>query len=179
MRALLVLAVVFGLLFYLGGPSAVLSRVFTGDASGAQGALPPETVTAAPPQAGPNEILFTEADVNDRLTAALAGNTALPVRNLAVRLLGDNVASLTGYVTILGIEAPLSATLAFRSTAGTVDVEVTGAQAGPLPLPTSFISGITQQMMRTAGLSGVTGNQLPDGIDRLEVRPGALVIVKR
>jgi hypothetical protein len=132
-----------------------------------------------PPQAAPNEIMFTEADVNRRLTAALATNTALPVRNVTVRLVGNNVASLAGYVTIAGIEAPLSATLVFRSASGTVDVEVTGAQAGPLPLPGGFISGIIQQLMRTAGLTGVQGNQLPDGIDRLEVRPGALVVVKR
>ena len=78
-----------------------------------------------------------------------------------------------------GQEADLSGTIVLKSGNGLLDVEVQSVQAGPIPLPGQVTQPLIQQALRAAGLTGLQGNKLPDGIDRVEVRAGELVLIRK
>ncbi len=189
MKPLVVLGLVFAALIAYGAPnlgsawkpavSPAVSAVVAPVATAVGNALPAVVPTAVA-VALPAEVVLTEAEVNQRVTAAIAGgHSPIPVQGLKVVLRGDNLVDLTGKVTIAGNDTDLSATLAITSANGAADVKVQRAQAGPFPLPGVLADQLAQQAMRAFGLSGVAGNQLPEGIERVEVRPGQLVMVRK
>lgn len=192
MRALAVLALVFAAIVLLGGPGGTLRGLFDRlpplpepAASLLQAATPtsgPGLEPSAPATtavAGAGEIVLSEAEVNRRIGGAVAQGAPVPVQDLQVRLLGQNTVSVSGVMPVGGASAQVTATLALRSGNGTVDVEVQSAQAGPVPLPGSVVRPLLQQALRSLGAGGPAGNQLPAGIERVEVRPGQLVLVQR
>ena len=203
MRAIAVLAVVFGLIAFLRGPSADL-RGFVDNLpvmpEPIEGILPRSTATAlatpalpatpAPqptaltpgPQLTPTvsrETVMTEEEVNRRINEAVASGVPVPVQNLSVRLRGNNLIDFTGRANLGGVTADLAATVALVSSNGQVTVDVRSAQAGPFPVPSGLVSQLVQQALSALGASGPDASRLPDGIDRVEVRPGALVLIRR
>ncbi len=185
MKRLIVLGLVFAALIAYGAPNLgsawkpAVSPEVSAVASVVGNALPagaPSVVAAVLPQ----EVVFSEAEVNQRVSAAIAGGQSpVPVHGLKVALRGDNLVDLSGTMSIAGNDADLSATLAITSANGTASVKVQRAQAGPFPLPGALADQLAQQALRAFGLSGVAGNQLPEGMDRVEVRPGELVLVRK
>jgi hypothetical protein len=122
---------------------------------------------------------LTEEEVNRRIAEAVASGAPVPVQNLSVRLRGDNLIDFTGRATIAGITADLVATIALVSSGGQVTVEVRSAQAGPFPVPSGLVTQLVQQALGALGASGPDNSRLPEGIDRVEVRPGTLVLIRK
>lgn len=183
MKAIVLLVVVFGVLVVLGAPGLgqVRDMVSGTPPTTAVSPTPPgPSPTAGAPGAGqPNETVMSEADVNKKVSEALQSNTQVPMRDVQVKLRGNNLIDVTGRTTFAGGDTPMEATLALRSGNGTLDVDVQKAQAGAFPLPSNIVQPLVQQALRAAGLQSLQGNQLPDGYDRVEVRPGQLVMIRK
>lgn len=193
------MALVFSAITFLGGPGTnisgfidqlpVLPQPLEGllPRSTATPTVLPAPPTPTPPPAGTppatptlsREVVMTEEEVNRRIAEAVASGAPVPVQNLNVRLRGDNLIDFTGRATIAGITADLAATIALVSSNGQVGVEVRSAQAGPFPVPGGLVTQLVQQALGALGASGPDNSRLPEGIDRVEVRPGALVLIRR
>ena len=122
---------------------------------------------------------MTESDVNQRVQAALAGRGDLPVKNLRLVLKAGNQVGITGRAQVAGQEADVTGNIVLKSANGLLDVDVQSVQAGPIPLPSQVTQPLIQQALRAAGLGGLAGSKLPDGVDRVEVRPGELVLIRK
>ncbi|MSQ11058.1 MAG: hypothetical protein EXR52_08690 [Dehalococcoidia bacterium] len=199
MRTIVVLAVVFGLIAFLGGPTADL-RGFVDNLpvmpAPIEGLLPRSTATAvapatptplaAAPEPGQQltpavsrETVMTEEEVNRRMSEAIASGVPVPVQNLSVRLRGNNLIDFTGKANLAGVTADLAATVVLISSNGQGTIDVRSAQAGPFPVPSGLVSPLVHQALSALGASGPDASRLPDGIDRVDVRPGALVLIHR
>lgn len=141
---------------------------------------PSEGLGQAGGGAGQRELVMTEAQVNQQITQQLQENkTALPLRDAQVRLRRDGRVDLRGITQVAGRDAAIQAIVKVDARHGTLNLEIESAQAGNVPVPAIVAQEIAERAIIAAGLSGLKGNALPDGIEAVTVEEGRLVITTR
>ena len=143
-------------------------------------AIVEDLARAADGAAGDRQVVLSEAQFNQQLTQHLQENPgALPFREPQVRFRPDGRLAVRGFTQIAGRETEVQALVKVRAEQGKLDLEIENAQAGSVPVPASVAQEIAERAALAAGLSGLKGNALPEGIESVAVEEGRLVITRR
>ena len=126
------------------------------------------------------QLLVTEAEVNQQIARSIAQNPGtVPLQEARIRLRSDGKVDFRGVAEVAGRETEVLATLRVTAKGGTFDIEVEGAQAGGVTLPSVVVDQLAERGLAAAGLRGLRGNRLPPDIDSVSVREGVIVITRR
>jgi len=129
---------------------------------------------------GDRQVVLSEAQVNQQLTQHLQENPGvLPFREPQVRLRRDGRLDVRGFTQVGGRETEVQAVVKVRAQQGKLDLEIENAQAGNVPIPAIVAQEIAERAALAAGLSGLKGNALPEGIESVSIEEGRLVITRR
>ena len=188
-----IMFIVLGILLGAGGAFA-LNRVFPpAPAATAPPAAPtgvtaadttplPQTTTGVPAVAPPpNSLVFTQEEVNEQVTKTLREvSTPVPVRDVQVRLLGENKVEATGRATMpFQGDVPLTVAMSVTGANGKMSVTVESVKAAGMQLPQSIVQQLLGQVMTAAGIQDLNNIDLPQGYESLTIEQGRVVVRRR
>jgi len=126
------------------------------------------------------QIVLTETQLNRQLHQHLQEHPdLLPIREPQVRLRGGGRLDVRGITQVAGREAEIQAVVRLEARQGRLDLEIESARAGSIPVPPAVAQEIAERAVQLAGLSGLRGNTLPEGIESLAVEEGRMIITRR
>lgn len=128
---------------------------------------------------GDRRVVLSETQVNQQLTQHLRENPGLPFREPRIRLRGDGRMDVRGFTQVAGRETEIQALITVQAQRGKLDLDIENAQAGNVTVPTIVAQEIAERAALAAGLSGLKGNALPEGIESVAIEEGRLVITRR
>jgi hypothetical protein len=120
-------------------------------------------------------LTIPEAEMNQRLGAALAKQPDAPFHDVTGRLL-DEHADFTGGVRAAGLDLTPTVTIEFAADAGQLRYDITGISFGPIPVPSIARQAISDTVQRQLEQQKLTEKYF---IDDIQVRPGFVTIVGR
>lgn len=104
-----------------------------------------EEQAATSAASGTLQITATEQQLTDLMVEKTAGITGFPITEPVIEL-RNGLFTLRGKVTVSGLNSEAKIDLKPQLTAGKLGFEATSASIGPLPVPDSILSQITDQI---------------------------------
>jgi hypothetical protein len=124
---------------------------------------------------GPFVLTITEAELNARVSEAVAKQPDLPFRNVGARVRDDRV-DFTGQVRAAGLEIPSTVGLKPTAVNTRLGYELVAIDLGPVPVPGIARSAISDTINRELDNARLTDAFL---LDAIQARQGVITLVGR
>jgi hypothetical protein len=127
------------------------------------------------PPGGPFVLTITEAELNARVSEAVAKQPDLPFRNVSARVRDDRV-DFSGQVRAAGLEIPSSVGLRPTAVNTRLGYELLAIDLGPVPVPGVARSAISDTIDRELDRARLTDAFV---LEAIQARQGAVTLVGR
>lgn len=120
-------------------------------------------------------LTIAEAEVNTRLTTAIAGKADLPFRDVLGKLVVEQ-ADFTGSVRVAGLDLRPTVSIIFYAQGGLLRYEISGINFGPVPVPSAARQTISDSIQKQLDTQKLTEKFF---IDDVQIRPGFVTLIGR